>query len=93
MAAASDISDHYSQGGLLARLEASLREDGVEPAQATVEELALTTTISTDAAWKPPRTWRTGSRFPRRTVSWISAAASAARRATWRGASAAGSAE
>ena len=40
MAAASDISDHYSQGGLLARLEASLREDGVEPAQATVEELA-----------------------------------------------------
>ena len=40
MAAASDISDHYSQGGLLARLEASLREDGVEPAQATIEELA-----------------------------------------------------
>ncbi|MCY4503097.1 MAG: SAM-dependent methyltransferase, partial [Alphaproteobacteria bacterium] len=40
MAAASDISGHYSQGGLLARLEANLREDGVDPAQATIEELA-----------------------------------------------------
>jgi len=40
MAAASDISGHYSQGGLLARLEANLREDGVDPAQATIEQLA-----------------------------------------------------
>ena len=40
MSAASDISDHYSQGGLLARLEASLREDGVDPAEPTLEELA-----------------------------------------------------
>ena len=40
MSAASEIADNYSQGGLLVRLEASLREDGVEPAQATVEELA-----------------------------------------------------
>ena len=40
MSAASEISDHYTDGGLLARLEASLREDGVDPAQATIEELA-----------------------------------------------------
>lgn len=40
MSAASKIADHYSQGGLLARLEASLREDGVDPAQPTIEELA-----------------------------------------------------
>ena len=40
MSAASKIADHYSQGGLLARLEASLREDGVDPANPTIEELA-----------------------------------------------------
>ena len=40
MNAASDIPDHYSRGGLLARLEASLREDGVDPARPTLEELA-----------------------------------------------------
>ena len=40
MNAASDIPDHYSQGGLLARLEASLREDGVDPAHPTLEQLA-----------------------------------------------------
>ena len=40
MNAASDISDHYSQGGLLARLEANLREDGVDPASPPLEELA-----------------------------------------------------
>ena len=40
MNAASDIPDHYSRGGLLARLEASLREDGVDPANPTLEQLA-----------------------------------------------------
>ena len=40
MGAVSKISSHYSQGGLLARLEASLREDGVDPASPTLEELA-----------------------------------------------------
>ena len=40
MSAASEISDHYTDGDLLARLEASLREDGADPAQATIEELA-----------------------------------------------------
>lgn len=40
MSAVRDISDHYSQGGLLARLEASLREDGADPAAPTQEELA-----------------------------------------------------
>ncbi len=40
MNAAADISDHYSQGGLLARLEANLRKDGVDPARPTLEELA-----------------------------------------------------
>ena len=37
---ASDITDHYTSGDLLARLEASLREDGVEPSHATAEALA-----------------------------------------------------
>ena len=40
MNAASDITGHYSQGGLLTRLEASLSEDGVDPAHPTLEELA-----------------------------------------------------
>ena len=40
MSAAPDISGHYAQGGLLARLEASLREDGADPARPTLEELA-----------------------------------------------------
>lgn len=40
MGEASEIPGHYSQGGLLARLEASLREDGVDPASPTLEELA-----------------------------------------------------
>ena len=40
MSAAPDISGHYAQGGLLARLEASLREDGADPASPTLEELA-----------------------------------------------------
>ena len=40
MGAVSKISSHYSQGGLLARLEASLREDGVDPANPTLEQLA-----------------------------------------------------
>ena len=40
MNAATEISEHYSQGGLLARLEASLRGDGVDPESATPEELA-----------------------------------------------------
>ena len=40
MSAAPDISGHYAQGGLLARLEAGLREDGADPARPTLEELA-----------------------------------------------------
>ncbi len=40
MGAASEISDHYSQGGLLARLETSLRDDGVDPESPTLEQLA-----------------------------------------------------
>ena len=40
MTAASDIPGHYASGDLLARLEASLREDGVDPARPTVEALA-----------------------------------------------------
>ena len=40
MSAAPDISGHYAQGGLLARLEASLRADGADPANPTLEELA-----------------------------------------------------
>ena len=34
------ITDHYASGDLLARLEAGLREDGVDPSQPTVEALA-----------------------------------------------------
>ena len=34
------ITDHYTSGDLLARLEARLREDGCELSQATVEALA-----------------------------------------------------
>ena len=40
MTAASDIPVHYTSGDLLARLEASLREDGVDPACPTIEALA-----------------------------------------------------
>lgn len=40
MTAAPEISDHYAQGGLLARLEAGLREDGADPASPSLEELA-----------------------------------------------------
>ena len=39
-AAASDISGHYTSGELLARLEARLEEDGVDPARPTFEALA-----------------------------------------------------
>jgi len=34
------VTDHYTSGDLLARLEARLREDGVDPSQPTVEALA-----------------------------------------------------
>ena len=40
MTAASDILGHYTSGDLLARLEARLREDGVDPARPTIEALA-----------------------------------------------------
>ncbi len=40
MSAVSDISDHYTHGDLLAGLEASLREDGADPARPTLEALA-----------------------------------------------------
>ena len=36
-----EISGHYTSGDLLARLEARLREDGLDPAHATFEALAL----------------------------------------------------
>ena len=35
-----NITDHYTSGDLLARLEAKLREDGFDPSQATAEALA-----------------------------------------------------
>jgi ubiquinone/menaquinone biosynthesis C-methylase UbiE/alkylhydroperoxidase family enzyme len=35
-----DVSGHYSRGDLLARLDAELRTDGVDPAHATIEALA-----------------------------------------------------
>ena len=38
--ATSDVSTHYTSGELLARLEASLREDGCDPTQPTFEALA-----------------------------------------------------
>ena len=38
---ACEISGHYTSGDLLARLEARLREDGLDPAHATFEALAL----------------------------------------------------
>ncbi len=34
------VTDHYTSGDLLARLEARLREDGVDPSRPTVEALA-----------------------------------------------------
>ena len=40
MSDASDISGHYTSGDLLTRLEARLREDGLDPSHATVEALA-----------------------------------------------------
>src|SRR5690348_7816919 len=40
MPAKADITSHYTKGDLLARLEAALVEDGVDPAQPTLEELA-----------------------------------------------------
>ena len=36
----TEISSHYTSGDLLARLVAMLREDGLDPSQATVEALA-----------------------------------------------------
>ena len=36
----SEISSHYTSGDLLARLEARLREDGLDPARPTLEALA-----------------------------------------------------
>ena len=40
MSDASAITGHYTSGDLLARLEARLREDGVDPARPTAEALA-----------------------------------------------------
>jgi len=40
MSSDSEISSHYSQGNLLARLNAALKEDGVDPARPTIEVLA-----------------------------------------------------
>ena len=40
MTTASEISRHYTNGALLARLEARLREDGFDPARPTFESLA-----------------------------------------------------
>jgi SAM-dependent methyltransferase len=35
-----DIASHYTRGDLLARLDAALRDDGVDPARPTIETLA-----------------------------------------------------
>jgi SAM-dependent methyltransferase len=40
VATAPDIAAHYSDGGLLARLEAALRDDGADPGHPTAEQLA-----------------------------------------------------
>ena len=40
MDATSGISDHYTSGTLLERLEAHLKDDGVDPARPTLEDLA-----------------------------------------------------
>ena len=40
MTTPSEVSAHYSRGDLLARLEARLREDGVDPARPTFDALA-----------------------------------------------------
>lgn len=40
MPAKADITSHYTKGDLLARLEAALVEDGVDPAKPTLEALA-----------------------------------------------------
>ena len=40
MTAGADVAGHYASGDLLARLEARLREDGVDPACPTFEALA-----------------------------------------------------
>ena len=46
----SDISAHYSSGNLLARLNAALREDGVDPEHPSIED-SHPTTSSMAAAW------------------------------------------
>lgn len=40
MNTAADVPAHYSRGDLLSRLEAALRDDGVDPARPTMEALA-----------------------------------------------------
>ena len=40
MTTPSEVTAHYSRGDLLARLEARLREDGVDPARPTIDALA-----------------------------------------------------
>jgi SAM-dependent methyltransferase len=41
MATDRDITGHYSRGALLRRLDASLTDDGVDPAHPTIEDLAF----------------------------------------------------
>ncbi|MGH8673024.1 MAG: class I SAM-dependent methyltransferase, partial [Burkholderiales bacterium] len=36
----TDVTTHYTRGDLLARLEAALRDDGVDPARPSLESLA-----------------------------------------------------
>lgn len=40
MVSSDDVTRHYGRGGLLARLEAALREDGQDPARLSLEALA-----------------------------------------------------
>lgn len=40
MSDASQVTGHYSSGNLLERLEAALKDDGVDPARPTLEQLA-----------------------------------------------------
>ena len=89
---ARDITDHYTSGDLLARLEAQLREDGVDPSHATAEALASYDHFhgrGLEATEEMAALLRVAVNRP---VFWMSAAVSAGPRATWPGASAAVSA-
>ena len=88
---ARDITDHYTSGDLLARLEASLREDGVDPSRATAEALAPYDHFH-GRGLEATEEMAALLRVAGPTIFWMSAAVSAGPRATWPGALAAVSA-